>query len=102
MELRNRRLDPAPNLDGNTEINGEDDDEPLLNEDDDHDLNSRNSKSAAGDIPLDVRVENPTGRFGGDGKDIAVLLFLYVLQGIPLGLAAAVPLILTNKHVSYR
>ena len=32
MELRNRRLDPAPNLDGNTEINGEDDDEPLLNE----------------------------------------------------------------------
>lgn len=33
MELRNRRLDPAPNLDGNTEINAEDDDEPLLNED---------------------------------------------------------------------
>ena len=59
--------------------------------------------TAAGEIPsLDVRVQNPTGRFGGDGKNIAVLLFLYVLQGIPLGLAAAVPLILTNKHVSYR
>ena len=42
------------------------------------------------------------GRFGGDGQNIAVLLFLYVLQGIPLGLAAAVPLILTNKHVSYK
>lgn len=59
--------------------------------------------TVAGEIPsLDVRVQNPTGRFGGDGKNIAVLLFLYVLQGIPLGLAAAVPLILTNKHVSYR
>ena len=59
--------------------------------------------TSAGEIPsLDVRVQNPTGRFGGDGKNIAVLLFLYVLQGIPLGLAAAVPLILTNKHVSYR
>ena len=33
MELRNRRLDAAPNLDGNIEINGEDDAEPLLNED---------------------------------------------------------------------
>lgn len=59
--------------------------------------------TGAGENPsLDVRVKNPSGRFGGDGKNIAVLLFLYVLQGIPLGLAAAVPLILTNKHVSYR
>jgi len=31
-----------------------------------------------------------------------VLLFLYILQGIPLGLAAAIPLILTNKNVSYK
>jgi len=38
----------------------------------------------------------------GDEGNIAVLLFLYILQGIPLGLAAAVPLILTNRHVSYR
>lgn len=38
----------------------------------------------------------------GDEANIAILLFLYVLQGIPLGLAAAVPLILTNRHVSYR
>lgn len=38
----------------------------------------------------------------GDEKNIAVLLFLYILQGVPLGLAAAVPLILTNRHVSYK
>ena len=35
----------------------------------------------------------------GDVQNIAVLLFLYILQGIPLGLAAAVPLILTNRNI---
>ena len=38
----------------------------------------------------------------GDEKSILILLFLYVLQGIPLGLAAAIPLILTNRNVSYK
>jgi len=37
-----------------------------------------------------------------DLKNILVLLFLYILQGIPLGLAAAIPLILTNRNVSYK
>ena len=91
MELRSRRLDSAPNLDGQTDHN-EDDAEPLLE-----------STSDETDSPV-IKVKQPSskGRFGGDGKNIAVLLFLYVLQGIPLGLAAAVPLILTNRHVSYR
>ena len=59
-------------------------------------------------IVLNIRKSNKVlcnyrnGRFGGDGQNIAVLLFLYVLQGIPLGLAAAVPLILTNRQVSYK
>ena len=91
MELRSRRLDSTPNLDGHTDHN-EDDAEPLLE-----------STSDETDSPV-IKVKQPSsqGRFGGDGKNIAVLLFLYVLQGIPLGLAAAVPLILTNRHVSYR
>jgi len=38
----------------------------------------------------------------GDVQNIAVLLFLYILQGIPLGIAAAIPLILTNRNVSYK
>eukprot|EP00088_Acartia_fossae_P033504 TRINITY_DN3429_c0_g2_i4.p1 TRINITY_DN3429_c0_g2~~TRINITY_DN3429_c0_g2_i4.p1 ORF type:complete len:529 (+),score=65.39 TRINITY_DN3429_c0_g2_i4:57-1643(+) len=38
----------------------------------------------------------------GDVQNILVLLFLYILQGIPLGLAAAIPLILTNRNVSYK
>jgi hypothetical protein len=37
----------------------------------------------------------------GDETNILVLLFLYILQGIPLGLAAAIPLILTNRNVRY-
>ncbi|XP_064459593.1 acetyl-coenzyme A transporter 1-like isoform X2 [Ornithodoros turicata] len=42
----------------------------------------------------------------GDVKDewrsILLLVLLYVLQGIPLGLAAAVPLMLQNRKVSYK
>jgi hypothetical protein len=35
----------------------------------------------------------------GDETNILILLFLYILQGIPLGLAGAIPLILTNRNV---
>ncbi|TMS34037.1 hypothetical protein L596_001700 [Steinernema carpocapsae] len=38
----------------------------------------------------------------GDFSSICLLLFLYLLQGIPLGLIAAIPLILQDKHVSYK
>ena len=34
--------------------------------------------------------------------NILLLLFLYVLQGIPLGLAGSIPLIMQSKNVSYR
>jgi len=48
-------------------------------------------------------VDNSSGSgIAGDESNILVLLFLYVLQGIPLGLAAAIPLILTNRNVSYK
>lgn len=38
----------------------------------------------------------------GDGMNIALLFFLYTLQGIPLGLSAAIPMILQNRGVSYK
>lgn len=38
----------------------------------------------------------------GDEWNIAILFFLYVLQGIPLGLSAAIPMYLQNRGVSYR
>lgn len=37
----------------------------------------------------------------GDYMSIFILLFLYILQGIPLGLAGSLPMILQNRKVSY-
>ncbi|KAI4873241.1 hypothetical protein NFI96_020580 [Prochilodus magdalenae] len=47
---------------------------------------------------------HPRGRNGirGELGNISLLLFLYVLQGIPLGLAGSIPLIMQSKNVSYK
>ena len=37
-----------------------------------------------------------------DRGNIAVLVFLYVLQGIPLGLAGAMPMLLQARKVAYK
>ncbi|VDN51277.1 unnamed protein product [Dracunculus medinensis] len=37
----------------------------------------------------------------GDFTSICLLLFLYLLQGIPLGLIAAIPLVLSSRNVSF-
>ncbi len=39
---------------------------------------------------------------GKDKYNIALLMFLYVLQGIPLGLAGAVPYLLQTRKVNYK
>lgn len=38
----------------------------------------------------------------GELGNVLLLLFLYVLQGIPLGLAGSIPLILQSKGVNYK
>ena len=38
----------------------------------------------------------------GDRLNIALLMFLYILQGIPLGIAASVPYLLQGRHVNYK
>ncbi|XP_012261666.2 acetyl-coenzyme A transporter 1 [Athalia rosae] len=38
----------------------------------------------------------------GDEKNIAILFFLYLMQGVPLGLSSAIPMILQNRGASYR
>lgn len=38
----------------------------------------------------------------GDRGNIAILFFLYLLQGIPLGLTAAIPMLLQNRGASYK
>ena len=41
-------------------------------------------------------------RLREDRSNIALLLLLYVLQGVPLGLAASVPMVLQSKMIGYR
>ena len=38
----------------------------------------------------------------GDRLNIALLMLLYVLQGIPLGIAASIPYLLQSRHISYK
>ena len=38
----------------------------------------------------------------GDRYNVLLLLFLYILQGIPLGLAGSMPMVLQNKGISYK
>nr|XP_022335434.1 acetyl-coenzyme A transporter 1-like [Crassostrea virginica] len=38
----------------------------------------------------------------GDYSNVAVLMFLYILQGIPLGVAGSVPMLLQSRGVSYK
>ena len=43
----------------------------------------------------------PSGMFGKDLPNILLLLLLYTLQGVPMGLCQSIPLMLTEKKVSY-
>nr|XP_023020136.1 acetyl-coenzyme A transporter 1-like [Leptinotarsa decemlineata] len=56
------------------------------------------SKMENGELPQIL----PEGKLRGDGKNILLLFFLYTLQGIPLGLSSAIPMILQNRGVSYK
>lgn len=48
-------------------------------------------------------IEKPSYSPGiqGDLKSIILLIFLYVLQGIPLGLAGSIPMLLQSRKVTY-
>jgi PAT family acetyl-CoA transporter-like MFS transporter 1 len=65
-------------------------------------------KATVGRVPDGTAEKGDAGTSGsgsgtsgirGDETNILILLFLYILQGIPLGLAGAIPLILTNRNV---
>ena len=49
----------------------------------------------------DAAGDHSQSNIKGDEINIAVLLFLYTLQGIPLGLAGAVPMLLQNRGITY-
>lgn len=65
----------------------------------------RNNSTAAanmenGETLLSPKHQKPNLK--GDRTNILLLFFLYTLQGIPLGLSAAIPMILQNRGVSYK
>lgn len=45
---------------------------------------------------------SPEEKTRHDRGSIALLLLLYILQGIPLGLTGSIPLILQSRHVAYK
>lgn len=57
-------------------------------------------------VPLLVvdnhRANYRTTDIRGDRANIAILFLLYLLQGIPLGLTAAIPMLLQNRGASYK
>ncbi|XP_078617067.1 acetyl-coenzyme A transporter 1-like [Branchiostoma floridae x Branchiostoma japonicum] len=55
----------------------------------------------ASDSDSDMLDHNGKPDLTGDRHNIALLLLLYILQGIPLGLAGSVPMLLQSRHVSY-
>lgn len=78
MSIRKRQDSPGRNT-GAISVN-HDDKQHLLHDDDKHE-------------PSDIN---------GDRANIAILFFLYLLQGIPIGLTAAIPMLLQNRGASYK
>lgn len=63
-----------------------------------HDLESCNAKQ----MKCSSHVHKAIPCTMGDRLNITILLFLYTLQGVPLGLTAAIPIIMQKKHITYR
>jgi hypothetical protein len=49
----------------------------------------------------DANVPTASGNMRDDYGNIALLLLLYTLQGIPLGLSASIPMLLQSRQISY-
>ncbi|CAG9824640.1 unnamed protein product [Phaedon cochleariae] len=64
---------------------------------------NRNASTFSSNMENGELLEDPSrSNIRGDEKNILLLFFLYTLQGIPLGLSAAIPMMLQNRGVSYK
>lgn len=50
----------------------------------------------------DYHQDHETSDLRNDYGNIAILFFLYLLQGIPLGIGQAIPMLLQNRGASYK
>lgn len=64
----------------------------ILEDDVDHSLKKKKELYTPKTMPSTI----------GDRLNIAILLFLYTLQGVPLGLSAAIPILMQKKHITYK
>lgn len=48
------------------------------------------------------KIDHEKSDIRGDRANIALLFFLYLLQGIPIGLTSAIPMLLQNRGASYK
>ena len=87
-----------------TKRNGE-----YLRHDQEEDIVDLTAKKAMANGPDKARMmeeskekRTPKPDIRRDRGNIALLVFLYVLQGIPLGLAGAVPMLLQTRKVAYK
>lgn len=63
----------------------------------------RRTRKQNANVAVDIPSRNSSkDKMKGDKLNMALLLFLYTIQGIPLGLSAAIPMILQNRGVSYK
>jgi len=67
-------------------------------------LKSAETKASTPEVSTEMTERDKDGPCGlaGDRLNIALLLLLYVLQGIPLGTAASIPYLLQSRHISYK
>lgn len=59
------------------------------------DLEEQHNTMSSGNVDQPSNVQ-------GDRRNIAILFLLYLLQGIPMGLAAAIPMLMQSHGVSYK
>ncbi|CAI9734945.1 acetyl-coenzyme A transporter 1-like [Octopus vulgaris] len=65
-------------------------------------FNQKNNKyKMVSQDPLTQKNSKPSS-WRKDINSILILFFLYVLQGVPLGLAGSIPMLLQSRQVSYR
>ena len=70
------------------------------------DLDFKSKESKEKDVQEENQMEENKSRsmwndLQGDKIHVCILLFLYCLQGIPIGLKNAIPLLLTRRSVPY-
>lgn len=64
-------------------------------------IKNRNEDTSVMENGETIQIHQPSN-IKGDRTNIFLLLCLYTLQGIPLGLSSAIPMILQNRGVSYK